>query len=615
MAAGSAAVAAPLVMTMAGKGAEVRAAEEQAYDKTYFINDNCLTCPPLPCKTGCPVGAIYFNGDKFAIDTKKCIRCGNCSKVCEIGAVTDLNAPPPVYKPHDVIQRDCDMLVIGGGSSGLIAATIAADLLGNSKKIIVLEKAKRPGGSGFYASHIVLFSTKWQRDAGVPDQMDDYIRSAMNITRWQLNPQLVSNSFHALPEFFDWFCTWGKPEELFEMEESRYSKKRKDIQVKDTELYHCRKIMHRIIDRVSELGVEILTEHAATDFIMNDKGEIVGVKAKDPGGATIINCKCCVVSTGNVANCDLLVARCIPEYAGVFRRRTGHRLPTNTGDAISMAERAGIPVDYDKVCAAFTGPNSTLAERELGNFDQRGEVLNINLDGKRWINESYLQWDVEAGHFPALLKQPKCMYYAIMDSAIAAMASLPIARIVTEGNTGGRLIEAGVPDPDEKEIDEHPAPKPDWTKRRAELERMASLPSKLVVIGETLEELADKLGVDRQSFLRTVNRYNALCEKGHDDDYLKPAKYLLPINQAPFYATSHYLGMDAIVGGLDVNEDMQVMGKHGAIENLYGTGDTISSRFINRGGGTRSEIINDMTWASASGFLAGKNIAKRLAKA
>jgi succinate dehydrogenase/fumarate reductase flavoprotein subunit len=689
MAATTAAVAAPLVMSMTGNATEVKAAAEQSADKLYYINDNCILCPPLPCKTGCPAEAISFDGDKFAIDNKKCIRCGNCEKVCEIGAVTNANASAIVIKPHNVLTRDCDLVVIGAGTSGLIAAGIAADLAGKGKKIILLDKAKRPGGSSFYANGFRLWSTKWQLDAGVPDQMDDYVRSAMNTTRWQLNPQLVYNAFRAVPAFFDWFCTWGKAEEIWEMTDSRTIKRRKSIDVKNWQVVKAREITHRLINHCKDLGVEILTEHAAKEYIMGDHGEIVGVKAADPGGTTIINCKYCLVSTGNLINCDALIARCAPQYVTALRRRAGHRLPTNTGDGVLMAERAGIPVDYDNICVTYTGPNASLALSHMRAYDQMGEAMHINLHGKRWVNETYLQVDTENGFLPVLLRQPKCMFYAVMDTKIMEMDPIPTANVSTTGNISGRNVEANVPDPDAKETAGGPggpggggggnwsagngagpggvqaiggvqgpggqaggaqtagaggpggapagmtapggggqvaggavgksggAPSMmkemmEWSKLNAkELEEIAALKGRHVVIGNTLEELADKMGVDRKTFVESVKRYNELCAKGRDEDYFKPKKYLYPIEKAPFYATSHFLSMDGAVGGLSLNEHMQVMGKEGPVDNLYAAGDTTSSRYISRGQ-ERIEIVNDNTWAMASGFLAGENIGKRL---
>jgi fumarate reductase flavoprotein subunit len=375
-----------------------------------------------------------------------------------------------------------------------------------------------------------------------------------------------------------------------------------------------RKIMHRIIDKCKELGVEILTEHSATEFIMGDNGEVTGVIAMDPGGVTIVNCRYCLVSTGNLINCSPLIARCIPDYVTALKRRAAHRLPTNTGEGVLMAERAGIPVDYNNICVTYTGVNATLAEPGLRAHDHKYEALYVNLNGKRWINESYIQVEGNSYDFiPTLLKQPKCMFYTVMDSNLIMTDPMPAPLIITEGNGGGRNVEAGVPDPDEKETGNAGGMlMPGMVKLDLkDLQRIASLKGRHVVIAETMEELADKIGVDRKTFLATVKRYNELCAKGHDDDYLKPARYMLPIEKGPFYASSHFLGMDGAVGGLDINENMQVMGKNGPINNLYASGDNTGGRFIDRGG-ERIEIINDMSWAVASGYLAGENIGKRL---
>jgi fumarate reductase flavoprotein subunit len=624
-AASTAAIAAPFVMNMKGAAMEAKTAGKT----NYCINDNCILCPPsFPCRTACSVNAIYYDGDKLAIDTEKCIQCGKCEAVCEIGAIVDANVPPPVIKPHDTIYRECDFLVIGGGSSGLVAAAIAADLSGKGKKILVLEKAKRPGGSGFYPSiGIRLFGTKWQRDAGAPDQMDDYIRSAMDVTRWELNPELVANSFRAVPAFFDWFCTWGKAEEIFTLVSSPYSTstKRKEIVIKKLLTLRCRQVMHKIIDKCKDLGVEILTEHAATEFISGDKDEITGVIAKDPGGTTVIRCKYCLVSTGTVINSDTLLARGVPEYAHALRGRSGHRMPTNTGDGVLMAEKVGIPVDYKHMCILYTGSNSCLAEPQLMSHDSKGEALYVNLNGKRWVNEAYIQLDVEGGNFPIMRKQPKCMSYTVLDSKTAFMDSLPVLRVGTNGPVADNSVATGAPMastvalvngaplPEEKltgEAFHFPGQKKPDPK---ELQRIASLKGDHLFIANTLEELADKMGVDRKTFVATVKRYNELCAKGHDDDFFKPAMYMLPIEKAPFYASSHFMGIDGAFGGLAINENMQVMGNNGPIENLFASGDTTGGNFISCDG-QRTAILPQHTWAVASGFVVGENIGKKLKK-
>jgi succinate dehydrogenase/fumarate reductase flavoprotein subunit/ferredoxin-like protein FixX len=660
IAAGSAAIAAPIIMNMTGKIAEAAAAEKtettSTQKKTYYINDNCTLCN-LRCKDNCPAGAVYFDGDKMAIDTEKCIRCGTCSKVCELSAVSDSSAILPEIKPHDIIHRDCDVLILGGGAAGLVAAAKIADMTG--KKVIVLEKAKKAGGSGKFAMGVKFFSTKWQIDAGIPDQMDDFIRSAMNATDWELNIKLVSSAFRSIPGFFDWFCTWGKPKEFYTFDKT--ARKAMQIQIKDMLKNRCTPLMNKMIEGCGKWRVEILTEHSATEFIMDNYGEITGVKARDPGGMTIFNCKYCLVATGNVINCGSLLARTVPDYVNVINRRSGHRMPTNTGDGVLMAEKAGIPVDYNSVCVTYTGVNSTLAESAVRSQEGRGEALFVNLNGKRWVNETNTPESL-------LLKQPKCTFFNVMDSKILMMDKVSSGGMMMSmsGNQGGRSVESGVPDIGENSTGSGapqgmtvgqgapggmggsqgsqggpqggmaaiggtataasggqgsapggPGMAGGWPPGGSgkvdvkELQRIASLQGRHVCIADTIEELAVKMGIDRKTFSATVKRYNELCAKGHDDDFLKPKTHLFPIEKAPFYAFSHYLGCDGAVGGLAINENAQVMGKNGPIENLYAAGDTTGSRHIVRAG-VRTEIINDMTWAVASGYLAGENIGKQL---
>jgi fumarate reductase flavoprotein subunit len=615
IAAGSAAIAAPIVMNMTGKVVQAKAAENtvgtSAEKKGFFINDDCICCER--CMNVCPQKAISFDGDIYVIDNQKCIQCRTCIGVCNMDAIIDPSAKPPVHEPHPIIRRDCDFLVLGGGTSGLIAAAIAAEVSG--KKVILLEKAKKPGGSGMYAGGVRLWSTKWQLDAGVPDQMDDYIRSAMNVTCWELNPLLVANSFRSIPAFFDWFCTWGKAEEIFKMSESRLSKARKSIEVINKDGMKMTPFIKRLIDRCTSKGVEILTEYTATEFIMGDRGEISGVKAKDPGGTTIFNCKYCLVSTGNVINCGPLMERCCPDYAQALVRRVGHRLPSNTGDGVVMAEKAGIPIDYESIAVTYIG----ILQDPFAGFstsgEARGDALFININGKRFVNETFA--DGAYSDFTWIIRrQPKNTFYLVMDSKVLTAEPLPRVTVNTSGNKGGRNVESGVPDPNANESTANTSVQGMSGMGREkispeDLKKIASMSGRHVVIADTIEELEDKLGIDRKTLVATVKRYNELCAKGHDDDYFKPAKYMLPVEKGPFYALNYFLAMDGAVGGLAINENMQVMGHDGPVKGLYAAGDTTGCRYINRAG-ERIEIVNDMTWAVASGFLAGQNIGKQL---
>ena len=50
----------------------------------------------------------------------------------------------------------------------------------------------------------------------------------------------------------------------------------------------------------------------------------------------------------------------------------------------------------------------------------------------------------------------------------------------------------------------------------------------------TLENLAEQTGIDKETLLETVQWYNELCDKGHDDDFAKDPAYMRPVRKANF---------------------------------------------------------------------------------
>jgi uncharacterized NAD(P)/FAD-binding protein YdhS len=67
------------------------------------------------------------------------------------------------------------------------------------------------------------------------------------------------------------------------------------------------------------------------------------------------------------------------------------------------------------------------------------------------------------------------------------------------------------------------------------------------------------------------------------------------------------LGSDGAFGGVRVNPDMQAYRKDGGlVEGLYVIGDFATGRHINMNG-VKVQVINDCSWAFASGFIAANS--------
>mgnify|MGYP000771751635 CR=1 FL=1 len=127
---------------------------------------------------------------------------------------------------------------------------------------------------------------------------------------------------------------------------------------------------------------------------------------------------------------------------------------------------------------------------------------------------------------------------------------------------------------------------------------------------DTLEELGQKLGLtDVDAFVKTVERYNELAEKGIDEDMGKPAKFLKAIKQPPFYGIHRHIGLSTIIHGVNVNKDMQVLNAEGApIEGLFAVGNA-SGQFY--GGVDYPMDVEGLSIGRAitSGYVTGRYVA------
>ena len=89
-----------------------------------------------------------------------------------------------------MIKKQCDLVVIGGGGSGLIAGCRAATL---GKRVVVLEKDKRLGGGMVMASTMRTFGSQWQKERNLPDTTAEYMRNRMDETFWRLDRKLAAS--------------------------------------------------------------------------------------------------------------------------------------------------------------------------------------------------------------------------------------------------------------------------------------------------------------------------------------------------------------------------------------------------------------------------------------
>lgn len=113
----------------------------------------------------------------------------------------------------------------------------------------------------------------------------------------------------------------------------------------------------------------------------------------------------------------------------------------------------------------------------------------------------------------------------------------------------------------------------------------AELANGWIIKADTIEELATKLGRDPVAVRATVDRYNASCAAGKDEQfdftgddtkapYMRPANRLVPFTTGPFYAIAVHQGTLNTQGGFKRNLKSQVMSIEGPpIPRLYAAGE------------------------------------------
>lgn len=85
----------------------------------------------------------------------------------------------------------------------------------------------------------------------------------------------------------------------------------------------------------------------------------------------------------------------------------------------------------------------------------------------------------------------------------------------------------------------------------------------------------DTPAIDAAAVQATIDRYNELCAAGADDDFGKEARYLVPIDNGPYFAVARGgLSVPAILGGLIIDENGQCLDEELApIPGLFAAGN------------------------------------------
>jgi fumarate reductase flavoprotein subunit len=563
------------------------------------------------------------------------------------GAVSEVSAAErkPEMKYDFVARKECDLVVLGAGGSGLTAAVRAAQLTG--KKVIVLEKAAFTGGGAQSARTMRTFGSKWQKKRNIPDTTVEYAREMMDQLQWRLDPKLVTNCLLGTGQFFDWVCELGGDIE------DKFTPDKYHLAVIDSEPIgpqlgnsesgsgYGALMMSIITGKAKTYGVDILTKHPVVDVEVQN-GKIVAAIAKSDRGYVRVACKACILATGSWINNKEIMSKYAAKFVAAANSMEqggqggapggqeggqggapggqggqgapgggmgggmgggGHTNVNYTGDGIALAEKAGAFVDYDSLVIHMMGPSSMSQSKVFSSMAISPYAVTVNLDGNRFCSEPVLHMGLFDGGF-IQCEQPQGISFDIFNQDTLA-ATLEYQKCVQAGKCA---------DIRKTTLQGPPTSLPETMEEIAkDINQSLAGGGKTVLKADTLEELADKMGVNKKNFLATMKAYNENCKTGADLGCYKKKEYLVAINKPPYYASKEGVGSDGAFGGVRVNPEMQAYkaDRKNLVEGFYVTGDFATGRHVNVGGVKRM-VLNDLAWAFSSGFLAGTNVADYL---
>jgi fumarate reductase flavoprotein subunit len=491
-------------------------------------------------------------------------------------------------------KLEADVIVIAAGASGLAAAISAAE---QDASVIVFEKGSTAGGAANMGMGPLAVGSHYQRSQMVDFTTDEAFQLFMNYTHWRVDGRLVKKYLDLSANTIEWLEDMGVEFlgafKYFEKSQptwhiikafgsNRPAERAGSVMVK------------AMTDRAEELGVKF---HFQTPVkkLVTEGGKVTGVIAQGANGEEIqAECSCVIVATGGFGDNPQM----IKEHIGFDWGKDlfSFRIPGVTGDGLKMVWEAGGGKTEVSMEMTYNTPGVTDVFKTLSET-MRQPNLMVNLEGKRFFNEELLNNTVYTGN--AVSRQTgRCAFTIIGDSVLEHYRKHGLDYITFHHSI--KTIEKW-----DKELADYLKGETQTSVELGALQKDEHKAVQSMIVADSIEELAEETGISAKNLQNTIDEYNSICNK-YDPFFNKNSKYLLPIKGPKYYAAQHYPAGYGTLGGIKVNDNLQVMTDKGSIiPGLYSCGTDACSIF----GDSYCFIMpgNTMGFALNSGRIAGKS--------
>lgn len=457
-------------------------------------------------------------------------------KMLAIAAAVTMSLPAWADKTYDA-----DVVVVGAGAGGTVAAVSAVE---GGLKTIMIEKNAFPGGAGLFMEGSFGVQTPYTKAKGMKWTTTDAFNAMASYHHWRINAPLVKAFVELSGDTIQWVEDHG-----VKWKEVKTAWRDKAEQTWHIYPY-AGSLPKTMVELFKKEGGTLLLNTPGEKLITKD-GKVTGVIAKDTktGEKVTINAKNVILATGGYS----FNAKMVKDLTGIEMTPVG--TPGRTGDGINMAFEVGAVGDYIgpmMMNGAFMPAEGEAicngANKEVRALFRQG-LLYVDGTGNRFFNEELtIDWPTASN---AIARSGEWTYIVFDEKTKQ--------EISTKGkgypNPCGNFILRG--------------------QHATQLDALlkANEAKGNVFIGNTIEEVAKKAGMDPATLKASCDAITKYARQGKDEQFGKDPYYLREVATGPFYVVRGKINALTSLNGVKVNAGLQVLDKNDhVIPGLYAIG-------------------------------------------